>query len=209
MHPEIEQSLLVEFEELFALEDRLRQVADSARARLLAAGLTEVLETEVFDREVEFRGTVHDRLLMRLDSYHLEIAGAPPELHTHLAAAILLDEAAAFRLTSVEMGLRLALRVGAGRRLDLVARAFPQANLDGDDPMLDRRFSMTWDWGNATTGYSFHVSDTEDRELLISYKAREGYMELPRLQAGGWMAAQAQRFDGLVSLLIRQLGWNM
>lgn len=209
MHPEIEQSLYVEFEELFALGDRIRQVADSARARLLAAGLSETLETDVLDSEVEFRGTTHERLLLRLDSFHLEIAGAPPELQTHLAAAILLDEANAFRLTTVEMGLTMAVPLGAGRRLHLVAQAFPQVNLGGDDPMLDRRFSMTWDWGNATTGFSFLVSNTEDRELFVSFKAREGYMDVPELQAGRWMDAQSQRFEGLTRQLFQQLGWNI
>lgn len=209
MHPAIEQSLFVEFDELFALGDRLRQVADNARARLLAAGLTETLDTEIFDGEVEFRGTEHDRLLIRLDSYRLEITGAPPELQPHILAAILLDEAAAFRLTMVEMGLTLTLRLAAGRRLGLVAQAFPQVNLDGDDPMLDRRFSTTWDWANATTGYSLHVADTEDRELFVSFKAREGYMTLPDLQSGHWMGAQARRFDALLQRLFRQLGWDL
>ncbi|HWI61336.1 MAG TPA: hypothetical protein VNT75_05850 [Symbiobacteriaceae bacterium] len=209
MQPEIEQSLYVDFEELFALSDRLGPVADNVRARLLAGGLTETLETEILDGEVEFRGTTHDRLLMRLDSYRLEITGAPPSLQTHLAAAVLLDEANAFRLTGVELGLTMTIRLGRDRRLDMVARAFPQVNLDSADPVLDRRFSMTWDWGNATTGYSFHVADIEDRELFISFKAREGYMTLPELQAGHWMAAQAQRFDALVARLFHQLGWNM
>ncbi|HYF95936.1 MAG TPA: hypothetical protein VD969_27300 [Symbiobacteriaceae bacterium] len=209
MQPEIEQSLYIEFEELFALGDRIRQVADSARARLLAAGLTEALETEVMDGEAEFRGTTHERLLIRLDGSGLEISGAPTELQTHVAAAILLDEAGAFRLTSVEMGLTMAVRLGPGRRLDMVARAFPQLHLQSADPVLDRRFSVTWDWGNATTGFSFHVADTEDRELFLSFKAREGYMDVPELQNGRWIAAQAQRFDGLTGHLFRQLGWNM
>jgi hypothetical protein len=34
-------------------------------------------------------------------------------------------------------------------------------------------------------------------------------MTLPVLQAGQWMANQAQRFDGLVARLYAQFGWNM
>ncbi|HLN62391.1 MAG TPA: hypothetical protein VK464_12640 [Symbiobacteriaceae bacterium] len=207
MHPEIEQSLVVEYEELFALADRLHQVADGARARLLAAGLQEPLQTEVFDGELELRGTQHERLTVRLDGYHLEIAGAPPDLPTHAVAAILLDEAGIFRLTSVEMGLTMSLRAGRGRPLQLVNQAFSPVAGEGGEPMLDRRFSMTWDWGTATTGFSFHAADTEDRELFLSFKAREGYMTLPELSAGGWMQQQAERFDGLVERFMRQLGW--
>jgi len=209
MDPNLEQSLVVEFDELFALGDRLREVADHVRARLLAAGLSEPLETELFDRELELRGTQHERLLIRLDSFRLEITGAPSTLQTNVVAAILLDEAGVFRLGSVELGLSLALKVRRGQHLNLVARAFsPVAGVAGE-PMLDRRISMTWDWGNATTGYSFYVQDTEDRELFLSFKAREGYMSLPELQAGAWVGEQALRFDGLVGQFLAQLGWQL
>lgn len=208
MHPNLEQSMVVEFDELFALGDRLREVADNVRARLLAAGLSEPLETELYDRELELRGTSHERLLIRLDSFRLEITGAPPALPTNVIAAIILDEAGAFRLGSVEVGLSLVVKVRKGQPLNLVARAFPQVAGGAGEPMLDRRISMTWDWGNATTGYSFYVQDTEDRELFLSFKAREGYMSLPELQAGAWVGEQALRFDGLVGQFLSGLGWQ-
>jgi hypothetical protein len=208
MQPDLEQSLVVEYDELFALSDRLRQVADGARARLLAAGLQEPLEAEVFDRELELRGTGQSRLMIRLDSYHLEITGAPPQLQTHLVASILLDEAGVFRLGTVEMGLSLPVKARRDRPLHLVHQAFTSGDLLGTDPMLDRRFSMTWDWATPTTGYSFYAQDTEDQELYLSFKAREGYMTLPELEAGAWMAAQAVRFDTMVARFLTQLGWN-
>jgi hypothetical protein len=67
---------------------------------------------------------------------------------------------------------------------------------------------MTWDWATPTTGYSFYAQDTEDQELYLSFKAREGYMTLPELEAGAWMAAQAVRFDTMVARFLTQLGWN-
>lgn len=205
----MEQSLTVEFDELFALGDRLRQVADTIRARLLAAGVQERLEADIFGAELELRGTEHDRLLIRLDSFRLEITGAPPELPLHLVAAILLHEAGAFRLAMVEAGYLLTLPARRDRPLNLIRAAFSPLDGDGAEPMLDRRFAMTWDWGTPTTGYSFHLADTEDRELLLSFKAREGYMTLDELQAGTWMADQARRFDGLVARTLQQLGWQV
>jgi hypothetical protein len=207
MRPDSELSLMVEFEELFALRDRLRTVADQVRPRLLAAGLSDPLQTELFEQELELRGPDPSRLLIRLDSYRLEITGAPPDLPVHLLAAIVLDEAGAFRLTTLEAGFALAAPAGRGRPLSLTAQAFSPVE-PGSESMLDRRFSMTWDWGSATTGYSLQVADSEDRELYISFKAREGYMTLPELQAGDWMAAQARRFDDAVGRLFAQLGWN-
>lgn len=208
MRPEIEQSLFVDFEELFALKDRLGHVADGVRARLLAAGLNESFETELFGDQLELRGTQQANLRVLLDSFHLEITGAPPDLQTHVVAAILLEEAGAFRLSSVEMGLGLTIKLGRNRRLELIQLAFAPV-APGGGQLLDRRFSMTWDWGDATTGYSFHAEDVEDRELFLSLKAREGYMTLPELQQGAWMVRQAQRFDALVERFFHQLGWNM
>jgi hypothetical protein len=208
MHPDIEQTLTVEYDELFALSDHLRQVADNVRARLLTAGLQDPLEADLFDRELELRGTGGSHLAIRLDGFRLEITGAPPELQIHLVAAILLDEAGVFRLASVEAGRALTIKVRRGQPLHLVHQAFPPVAAEGDEPMLDRRFSMTWDWGTATTGYSFHASDTEDRELFLSFKAREGYMTLAELQSGHWIASQASRYDALVARFLTQLGWN-
>ena len=205
MRPDIEQSLLIEFEELFSLPDRIRTLADAVRALLLSAGFQEPLQTDVFDQELELRGTEHTGLLVRLDSYHLEVTGAPPELQTHALAALLLNEAGVFRLTMVEAGLTLTVKARRGQPLSWVDQAFSTL---GEEPMLDRRFSMTWDWGTATTGYSFHASDTEDREIHLSFKAREGYLTLPELQDGGWMATHRQRFDGLVVRFFAQLGWE-
>jgi hypothetical protein len=208
MRPEIELSLVIEFEELFALRDRFRAVADQVRARLLAAGFPERLEAELFDNELELRGTPPSALVIRLDSYRLEITGAPPGLQLHTLAGILLDEAGVFRLTTAEAGFTLSAKAGRGRPLELVARAFAPIT-PGEEPMLDRHFSLTWDWGAATTGYSLQASDTEDRDLFISFKAREGYMTVPELQTGLWIADQAARFDAVAGRLLEQLGWNL
>ncbi len=209
MRPQMEQSLFIEFDELFALRDRLRAVADQVRARLYAAGLQESLQTEVFDHELELRGTGQSRLLIRLDSFRLDISGAPAGMPVPLVAAIILEEAGAFRLTMVECGFHLTTRVGRGRRLNLIQEAFrPMVPEDAGEPMLDRRLHMTWEWGNATTGFSFMVSDTEDRELFLSFKARVGYMDLPELQGGRWVMEQAQRFERLVDRFFAQLGWD-
>lgn len=208
MRPDVEQSLVIEFDELFALKDRLRAVADQLRERLYNAGMPIRLETDVFDHELEMRGEGDSNLVIRMDSYHLEISGAPPGLQVHAVAAIMLDEAGAYRLSSVECGFSFTLKVRRGHRLDLIARAFSPVGPEDGETMLDRRFSMSWDWGNATTGYSFHVSDTEDRELFVSFKAREGYMTYPELAAGAWIAQQEQRFDQTAGRFLSQLGWQ-
>ncbi|MFZ5814387.1 MAG: hypothetical protein ACOY93_03685 [Bacillota bacterium] len=208
MRPELEQSLFVEFEELFALRERLRSVADQLRAHLLAAGLRERLEPEIFDQELEFRGTEGSNLLIRLDSYRLEITGARPEIAIHALAAIILAEAEVFRLTSVELGLSAVFKADQNHPLNLAAQAFTPVEEPGEEPMLDRRFAMTWDWGTATTGFSFHAADTEGRELFLSFKAREGYMTLPELQSGAWVGEQTRRFEQLVRRFLAQLGWK-
>lgn len=204
----MELSLTVDFDELFALQDRIRPLADRVRAQLYAAGLGDRFQAEVFDEELELRGPEGSRLLIRLDSYHLEITGASPALQIHLLAALILDEAEVFRLSGVDAGFSLVLPVRRNQPLTLVQQAFsPVEEVEGD-PMLDRRFSMTWEWGNAITGHSFVASDTEDRELYLSFKAREGYMTVPELKGGRWMAAQAARFDGLVARFLAQMGWQ-
>jgi len=204
----MEQSIYIEFEELFALRERLRSVADQVRAQLIAAGLKERLEPELFDQELEFRGMDGSNLVIRLDAYRLEVTGCRPGIAIHQLAALILLEAEVFRLTSVEIGFTTALQAGSGRRLRLVAEAFSPVGEPGEEPMLDRRFSMTWDWGTATTGFSFHAADTEDKELFLSFKAREGYMTLPELQAGSWVGEQARRYEQLVSRFLTQLGWQ-
>jgi len=207
MQPEMEQSLVVEFEELFTLRDRIRDVADGARARLLAEGLIDRLEPELYDDELELRSQGPGRLYIRLDRYHLEIAGAPLNLQTHILAAILLEMAGVFRPTSVEAGFSMVVEGGPGRPLQMVAQAFA-AEDGGGEPMLDRRFTLTWEWCSATTGYSLQVSSLEDRELFIGFKARESYMTVPELREGNWMAEQIRRFDAVVSRLYRQMGWS-
>lgn len=207
LRPEMEQSLYIEFEELFALRERLRAVADQVRAQLVAAGLEEHLEPEIFEQELELRGTDGSNLMIRLDGFRLEVTGVPPHVAIHKLAAIMLMEAEVFRLTSVEVGFSTWYKPSAGRALGMVAQAFsPVAGLD-PEPMLDRRFSMTWDWGTPTTGFSFMATDTEDKELFLSFKAREGYMTLPELEAGGWIGEQALRFDQLVQRILTQIGW--
>ncbi len=208
MRPEMEQSLYVEFEELFALRERLRPVADQVRAQLVAAGLKERLEPELFDQELELRGTDGSNLVIRLDAYRLEVTGCRPGVAIHQLATLILLEAEVFRLTSVEVGFTSSLKAGRERRLRLVEQAFTPVGEPGEETMLDRRISMTWDWGTATTGFSFHAMDTEDRELFLSFKAREGYMTLPELQGGGWIDEQAQRYEQLVARFLAQLGWQ-
>jgi len=208
VHPDVELSLTVEFEELYSLRDRVRQIADHVRSRFLAGGLTDQFEVEVFDDEMELRGPEGSRLMVRLDSYHLEIAGAPSELQVHLLAGVILDEAEVFRLTSVEAGFSIGMQVGEEPGLDLVGRAFAPVGPAGAEPMLDRRLSLTWEWGTATTGFSFLAADTEDRELFLSLKAHEGYMTVPELQNGEWVSEQARRFDATVSRFMAQMGWK-
>lgn len=207
--PEVELGLMVEFDELFSLRERIRGIADEIRSRLFAGGLRDRLEPQVFDDELELRGTDGSRLLIRLDNYHLEITGAPSAVQVHLVAAVILNEAGVFRLTSVEAGFAATMQAGPDRPLSLVEHAFvPILPAEAGDA-LDRRFSLTWDWGNATTGYSLFASDTEDRELFVSFKAREGYMTLPELQSGDWMNEQAQRFDEALGRVLRHLGWKV
>jgi hypothetical protein len=204
---DVEISLIVEFEELFGLRDRLRPLADEVRHRLYQAGLRESLESEIFESELELRTAGKRPLTIRLDSFHLEIAGARKEFSLPNLAALLLEEAHVFRLTSVEAGYSLAIPA-KGKPLDLVARAFAVPPAPSEEPMLDRRFSMTWDWGSATTGYSFLVQSTEDPELFLSMKVREGYMTVPELQGGAWLTAQSDRFQATAERFLQQIGWQ-
>jgi len=204
--PELELSLTVEFDELFALRDRIRQIADAVREQLTAAGVPNGFDADIFDDELELRGPEGSNFVIRLDSSNLEISGAPQELHIHLLAALILEEAGAFRLTSVESGFSLNLKVQ--RPLELVARAFTPIGMQGDEPMLDRRFTMTWEWGTATTGFFFLASDTEDQELFLNFKAREGYMTMDELKQGGWIQTQAARFDATMVRFLEQMGWK-
>lgn len=205
----MQQSLYIEFEELFALREHLRTVADQIRAQLVAAGLKERLEAEIFEQELELRGTEGSPLAIRLDGLRLEVTGVPAQVAIHKLAGIILREAEVYRLTSVEVGLSTWYKVEPGRALRMVARAFSPVEGAGDGPMLDRRFSMTWDWGSATTGFSFMATDTEDKELFLSFKAREGYMTLPELESGGWFGEQLTRFEHLVGRFLSQMGWKM
>lgn len=202
----LEQSLYVEFDELFSLRERLRSVADHVRYQLLNAGLRERLSAEVFDEELELRSAEGSGLLVRLDSFRLEILGARPEIPIHLMASLILTEAEAYRLNSVELGLT-AWYEAEGRPLGLVALAFSPGWDEGEEMALDRRFTMTWEWASPTGGYSFMVSDTEDRELMLSFKARETYMTVPELRTGQWVAAQTAYFRRLCARCLKQIGW--
>jgi len=203
-----EQSLYVEFEELFSLRERLRSVADQVRSQLVAAGLRERLEADIYDNELELRGTEGSNLLIRLDNFRLEVTGARPEIALHHLAALILSTAEVFRLNLVEVGFTAWFDAAPGRPLNLVAQAFSPAWGAPDAELLDRRFAMTWDWSTATTGYSFHASVAEDRELMLSFKAREGYMTLPELQDGRWIRDQRHRFEQGVDLFLQLLGWT-
>lgn len=207
LRPEMEQSIYIEFEELFALRERLPALADQVRAHLLAAGLRERLDPEIFDQGLELRGAEGSNLLIRLDSFHLEVVGARPDVAIHRLAALLLTEAEVFRLTSVEIGFSAWFKADRSHPLSLIAQAFPPVVGPGAEPLLDRRLSMTWDWSSATAGYSFQVSDTEDRELHLSFKGREGYMTLPELDGGEWVGEQALYFEQLVNRFMGHLGW--
>lgn len=207
MRPEMEQSLIVEFEELFALRDRMGEVADRLRARLAAEGVAERLTPDLYGQELELRAEPPGGLFIRLDPYHLEIGGASPNLQIHLLGALILEMAGAFRLTMVEAGFSLVAQGGPGRLIRMVYPAFYPGET-GAEPMLDRRFTMTWEWSSATTGYFLQVSSVEDRELFIGFRAREGYLTLPELRQGRWMAEQIRRFDAAVSRLYRELGWS-
>lgn len=208
MRPKIEQSLYIEFEELFSLRERLRTVADQIRAGLMAAGLRERLEVELFDQELELRSSRDPNLQIRLDSYHLEITGIRSELSICQLAALILSEAEVFRLTSVEVGFTSWYQAEAGRSLHLVAPAFGPMVGEQGEPVLDRRFAMTWEWSSATAGYSFHANCTEDRELMLGLKVREGYMTLPELHSESWFTEQRHRYDQGVSQFLTQLGWQ-
>jgi len=207
--PDQEQSLYVEFDELFSLRERLRPLADQVRSQLAAAGLRERLEAEIYDFELELRGTDKSNLLIRLDSFRLEILGARPDLLLHNLAAIILTEAGAFRLNTVEVGFTAWLKAGQGRPLNLVAQAFTPAWGAAEAEFLDRRFAMTWDWATPTTGYTFHASSAEDEELMLNFKAREGYMTLTELQTGLWIQEQRQRFEQAARLFLNLLGWTL
>lgn len=208
MLSEQEQSLYIEFEELFSLRERLRGLADQLRAQLVAAGLRERLEADIYDSELELRGVEGSNLLIRLDSCRLEIAGVRPDVALHNLAALVLAQAEVFRLSSVEVGFTAWLKAGPGRPLNLVAQAFSPVWGLPDDEQLDRRFAMTWDWASPTTGYSFHASVAEDQELMLSFKAREGYMTLLELQNGRWVQEQRRRFHQGGDLFLTLLGWN-
>lgn len=205
---DVEISLIVEFEELFGLRDRLRPMADEVRRRLYEAGLRDSLASELFDNELELRTEGKRPLTIRLDSFHLEILGARRDLALHHLATLILDEANAYRLTSVEAGYAATLRAGS-KPLDMVARAFPgPVGAEEGAPLLDRRFSMTWDWGDETTGFSFLAQSSEDRELFLSMKAREGYMTLAELQSGMWLTTQGGRFAAMAERFLVQVGWR-
>jgi len=201
-----EQSLYVEFDELFSLRERLRSVADQVRSQLLNAGLRERLDAEVFDEELELRSAEGSGLLVRLDSFRLEIQGARPEIAIHSMAALILMEAEVFRLNSVELGLTAWYEV-LDRPLGLVALAFSPGWAEGEEMALHRRFAMSWEWASPTGSYSFTVSDLEDQELMLSLKARESYMTVPELRAGHWVAAQKAYFQRLCEQCLRRLGW--
>lgn len=205
---ELELSLHVEYHELFSFQDRVRNIADRIRSQLDLAGIGQHLETEVFDEELEMRGPEGSRLLIRMDSFRLEITGAPLEVQIHLLGALVLEQAEVFRLASVEVGFGTVLPAG-NNRLTLVQSAFQPMSPEVEGPQLDRRFAMTWEWSDPTSWYSFFANDTEDRELFLSFKARQGYMTVPELKGGRWIDEQGRRFDTLVTRFLGQLGWKL
>lgn len=208
MRNDLEISLLIDFEELFGFRDRLRPLADDLRRRLYQAGLRDHLESDLFDTELEMRTNGPRPLMIRLDSFHLAIAGGRPDVALHRLAALILDAAEAFRLTSVEVSQCAIVRPTPGQRLDFVARAFAGPFGEGDGLLLDRRFTMSWDWATETTGFTFLVQSLEDRELLLNLKAREGYLTLNELQDDQWLAAHTEQFLVMAQQFLRQSGWR-
>jgi hypothetical protein len=206
VQPDLELGMLIDFDELFALRERLRSVADQVRARLHLAGLQEELEIELFDQEIELRGTGENPLLIRLDPTRLEITGCSPAIQIHRLAAMLLSEAGVFRIASAELAFHATFDAGAGRPLGLIEPAF--GALAGPGPRLDRRFSLTWEWGTSTTGYSLTATSTEDRELYAGFKVRDSYLTLPDLEGEDWFATRQQVYETTVAGLLSQLGWR-
>lgn len=204
--PDLELGLVVEFDELFALRERLRSVADQVRARLYQAGLTEELQVELFEQELELRGPGESQLLIRLDPFRLEITGCPSRLRIGPLALLLLEEAGAFRIASAELSFHAYLSAGKGRPLNLITPAFGALPLPG--PHLDRRFSLTWEWGTSTTGYSLTATSTEDRELYIGFKLQDSYLTLNDLADPDWYAQRHRIYETSMHGLLVQLGWS-
>ncbi|HLO03923.1 MAG TPA: hypothetical protein VK191_12515 [Symbiobacteriaceae bacterium] len=207
VQPDLELGMLVEFDELFALRERLRPLADVVRARLYQAGLQEELQVELFEQELELRGPGENPLLIRLDPFRLEITGCPASLKIGPLAALLLDEAGVFRIASAELSFHTYLTAGAGRPLALIEPAFDALPVAG--PLLDRRFSLTWEWGTSTTGYSLIATSTEDRELYAGFKVQDAYLTLPDLQSSAWFAAQQRVYETTLEGLLARLGWSV
>lgn len=204
---DLELGMLVEFEELFALRERLRPLADQVRARLFQAGLREELQVEVFEEELELRGPGESPLLIRLDPLRLEITGCPPTLQIVPMAALLLDEAGVFRISSAELSFHTYFDVGPGRPLGMIEPAFAALPVPG--PKLDRRFSLTWEWGTSTTGYSLIATSTEDRELYAGFKVQDTYLTLPDLHGAAWFARQQRLYEKTLEGLLARLGWSV
>lgn len=207
VQPDLELGMLVEYDELFALRERLRPLADQVRARLYQAGLREELQVELFEQELELRGPGENPLSIRLDPFRLEIVGCPPNLQICPLAALLLDEAGVFRITSAELSFHTYFTAGPGRPLGLIEPAFAALPLPG--PRLDRRFSLTWEWGTSTTGYSLIATSTEDRELYAGFKVQDSYLTLPDLQGTAWFARQQRVYETTVEGLLARLGWSV
>lgn len=207
MQPDLELGMLVEYDELFALRERLRPLADQVRARLYQAGLREELQVEVFEEELELRGPGESPLLIRLDPLRLEITGCPPTLQIAPLAALLLDEAGVFRISSAELSFHTYYDVGPGRPLNLIEPAFGALTAPG--ARLDRRFSLTWEWGTSTTGYSLIATSTEDRELYAGFKVQDTYLTLPDLQGADWFARQQRLYATTLEGLLAHLGWSV
>jgi hypothetical protein len=176
------------------------------RLRLFQAGLQEELQIELFDQEMELHGEGENPLIIRLDPFRLEITGCPPDIQIHRLAALLLDEAGVFRMNSAELSFHAYFTAGPGRSLNLIEPAF--GALAGGGPRLDRRFSLTWEWGTSTTGYSLIATDTEDRELYAGFKVQDSYLTLPELEGSEWFKAQEQAYETAVTGLLSHLGWR-
>lgn len=199
--------MLVEFDELFALRERLRTLADKVRARLYQAGLQEELQVELFEQELELRGPGESPLVIRLDPYRLEITGCPPALQIGPLAWLLLDEAGVFRIASAELSFHIYFDVGPRRPLSLIEPAFAALPFPG--ARLDRRFSLTWEWGTSTTGYSLIATSSEDRELYAGFKVQDSYLTLPDLQETAWFARQQRVYETILDELLARLGWSV
>jgi hypothetical protein len=210
-----EVSLILEYDEQFSFRDRTRVLADMVRDRLIQAGLKESIEVEAFDHEVEWRINGKRPVSIRCDALRAEVIGSGHGCEGLVlgAAALVGATLDVARLISVEAGFQgipQPVRTPTGR-LTWVEQAFVPimawAQAVGDDTPGARRLGLTWDWSTSTTSHSLYIGNHDDREIFVSYKVRESYLNLEDLRDGGWYMLQQKRFATLLTQLGAQMGF--